>query len=131
MIKKKKGKEKRESEKSEEREGNKSENGKRQSKRKDGMRVGKSRSGGREKRCGNCHFLSCRLPTLCHCLPAFCVQFVRPSGVRKGAGFHGGGWHSCSGLIRQYCSPVAVTALTDQNLMVMVQHYISLLDSSL
>jgi len=80
---KKKGKEKRESEKSEEREGDKSENGKRQSKRKDGMRVGNSRSGGGEKCCGNCHFLSCRPPTLCPCLPAFCFQFVRPCGVRK------------------------------------------------
>lgn len=70
MIKNKR-KEKRASEKSGEREGNKSENGKRQSKRKDGMRVGKSRSGGGEKCSGNCHFLSCSPPPCATvCLPS-------------------------------------------------------------
>lgn len=49
-------KEERGSEKSEERGGNRSENGQKQSKRREGVRVGKLRSRGGERECENSHF---------------------------------------------------------------------------
>lgn len=105
---------------------NKSENGKRQSKRREGMRVGKLRHRDGEKWCGNSHLLSCSP----HPVPlSACLLLVQ----RKALQGQGGCWLSWKGQ-RGYlwldASHFPVTLLCDR-LVLMIQHYIFLLDPSL